>query len=831
MTSRTGTGKSKGSTTSATATKKSKPGPKPTTPPAPAPPSTDLQRVGVPSSLPATNSTPQGELASRILSRRRLLAFTQRINPRYMAGWVHEDICRRLEKFSDDVANGLSPRLMILMPPRHGKSELGSRSFPAWHLGRYPDHEIIACSYNVGLAMSFSRKVKEVMEDPSYHSVFETRLNPNFQGAEEWGIEGKRGGYVAAGVGGGITGKGAHILTIDDPIKNAEEADSADNREKLKEWYDSTAYTRLAPGGGVLIVQCMVGDTPVLLPDGSEQRLDALRAGNMVATYEDGRLSSARVAAVKSNGRDYVLKITTISGKIVRANGRHPFLVSDDGELKWIRARSLTTAHKIVACLGSEANGKMQPASLAAATPKSSVAATVHPTTTRKSGLTAIAHHLSTLGHAARRTLSTAMDSLLSSTLLWLQRRVASAPFAAISPNAHLGTGTTAYASTTATTPTKFVGYSATTATLESDTLELSALHSPWLNTSEFTAEQISSIEADGVEEVFDVQIDRTENFIANGLVSHNTWWHDDDLAGRLQVAMAADPEADQFVVVKYPAVAEFDEYLDEETDLIVDEPPARGRLLRLKGEPLHEARYDTQKLAQIKRTISPRFWSALYQQNPVPDDGAYFLKEYFRRETPPQKERCNVFIAWDFAISEKKQNDYTVGTVGLQDENDVLHVVEVVRFKSADALFIVEAILNLSQKWYISGQQLGFEDGQIYRAIEALLKKRMRERRFYPSITVLKPISDKLARARPLQGRMQQGRVSFPLNAEWYDAMRTEMLRFPAGAHDDQVDSIAWMTQMAIGREPPRKITYKEPASWRDKLSHLGGSGSYMAA
>ena len=103
------------------------------------------------------------ELASRQLAKRRLLPFIQRVNDRYSAGWVHEDICRRLERFSDEVEKGLSPRLMLLMPPRHGKSEIASKTFPAWHLGRYPDHEIIACSYNVGLAMGFSRKVKGLL--------------------------------------------------------------------------------------------------------------------------------------------------------------------------------------------------------------------------------------------------------------------------------------------------------------------------------------------------------------------------------------------------------------------------------------------------------------------------------------------------------------------------------------------------------------------------------------------------------------------------------------------------------------------------------------------
>ena len=193
------------------------------------------------------------ELALRILTRKRLLPFVERFNADYQAGWVHKDICRRLEQFSRDVVAKKSPRLMLFMPPRHGKSTLASVSFPAWHLGRNPEHEFISCSYSGSLAMGFSRKVRQLLREPTYKTAFQTRLDPDSQSAEAWLTTGG-GGYVAAGVGGGITGKGAHVLVIDDPIKNREDSESENNRSANWDWYTSTAYTRLAPGGGILVI-------------------------------------------------------------------------------------------------------------------------------------------------------------------------------------------------------------------------------------------------------------------------------------------------------------------------------------------------------------------------------------------------------------------------------------------------------------------------------------------------------------------------------------------------------------------------------------------------
>ena len=195
------------------------------------------------------------ELAQRQLARRYLIASTLRFNHEYMAGWVHKDICARLEKFMQDVAEKRNPRLMLQMPPRHGKSTLASIEFPSFLLGHHPDWEIIACSYAESLALDFSRAVRERLRDRDYQVLYpETRIDRDNQNAKGWKTT-KKGGFLPAGVEGPVTGKGAHVLIIDDPVKNATEAESETTRESVARWYETTAYTRLAPGGGVLIIQ------------------------------------------------------------------------------------------------------------------------------------------------------------------------------------------------------------------------------------------------------------------------------------------------------------------------------------------------------------------------------------------------------------------------------------------------------------------------------------------------------------------------------------------------------------------------------------------------
>jgi predicted phage terminase large subunit-like protein len=184
-------------------------------------------------------------------ARTSLLAFTEYTNPLYRRAQHHAQIAAKLEA----VERGEIDRLMIFMPPRHGKSELASKRFPAWCLGRDPRRQIIAASYNSDLANDFGRNVRNLVAEPEFGQVFPgVTLASDSQAANRMNTN-HGGAYVAAGVGTAVTGRGANIALIDDPFKDREEADSERRRDTVWDWYRSTLYTRLMPGGSIVLIQ------------------------------------------------------------------------------------------------------------------------------------------------------------------------------------------------------------------------------------------------------------------------------------------------------------------------------------------------------------------------------------------------------------------------------------------------------------------------------------------------------------------------------------------------------------------------------------------------
>jgi len=207
----------------------------------------------------------QLQAAERLLrtkqAKQSLIKFTEMTMPdpedpdnvdksRYQPVRHHETICAALE----EVEKGTYQRLIISMPPRHGKSELASRRFPAWFLGKDPYRQVIFATYNADLAMDFGRSVREIMRQPAYRQVFPgCKLRVGSQSSDR--IQTEEGGVANfVGVGGALTGRGADLLVIDDPIKDREDADSKRERDKLWEWFTQVAMSRLMAGARVVII-------------------------------------------------------------------------------------------------------------------------------------------------------------------------------------------------------------------------------------------------------------------------------------------------------------------------------------------------------------------------------------------------------------------------------------------------------------------------------------------------------------------------------------------------------------------------------------------------
>lgn len=208
----------------------------------------------------------QRELARRELARRDFGAFCSYVlpsypNARHLA--VLAEYLQEVERFVATAgAQGIGC-LMVNMPPQYWKSATATVLFPAWLLGRHPEKRGIVTSYNASLAVGFSRRARETVEGEQYRRVFgdlagldyAVRVDREARSAADWSLDGFFGGASAAGVGGGISGKTAHWMIIDDPHKDRADAESELSREAVWSWYVSAVYTRLQKGSPIIVIQ------------------------------------------------------------------------------------------------------------------------------------------------------------------------------------------------------------------------------------------------------------------------------------------------------------------------------------------------------------------------------------------------------------------------------------------------------------------------------------------------------------------------------------------------------------------------------------------------
>jgi predicted phage terminase large subunit-like protein len=189
-------------------------------------------------------------LYGKIYGKDSLLGFAKYINPEFATPLHIKLIAKKLT----EVEKGKIRRLIINMPPRHGKSELCSKIFPVWCLGRNPRREIIVTSYSATRAEDLTRWQRNACESDRFLDIFPNcRVDQQTRAKDQW-MTTAGGQVIGAGISGPITGRGADLAIVDDPVKSYEEAISETIQESIWDWYRSTLFTRLHPGASVIIV-------------------------------------------------------------------------------------------------------------------------------------------------------------------------------------------------------------------------------------------------------------------------------------------------------------------------------------------------------------------------------------------------------------------------------------------------------------------------------------------------------------------------------------------------------------------------------------------------
>lgn len=251
------------------------------------------------------------------------------------------------------------------------------------------------------------------------------------------------------------------------------------------------------------------------------------------------------------------------------------------------------------------------------------------------------------------------------------------------------------------------------------------------------------------------------------------TRWHEDDLAGRAL-------NHSNWHVISLPALAEGG-----------DDP-----LGREPGEPLWDDDgygYGDQ-LRDLAKSTPARTWSALYQQRPAPEEGDYFKAEWLKPyEHKPDVRTLRIYGASDYAVTADG-GDFTVHVVVGLDPEGRMYLLDLWRGQTDSAAWI-ESFCDLVLQW----KPIGWaeEQGQIRAGVGPFLDRRQRERRAYVSRETFPTRGDKAVRAQSIRGRMDLEGFYVPVGAPWYPALRSELLSFPAGKHDDQVDALGLVGQL----------------------------------
>jgi predicted phage terminase large subunit-like protein len=288
------------------------------------------------------------------------------------------------------------------------------------------------------------------------------------------------------------------------------------------------------------------------------------------------------------------------------------------------------------------------------------------------------------------------------------------------------------------------------------------------------------------------------------------TRWSEQDLGGRLEEDMASGGRP--WDVLRLPMEAEADDPLG-----------------RAPGDPLWPDWFTPDMLAEAKRDA--RTWSALYQQRPAPEDGDYFRRDWLHPVTStPPRESMRVYGGSDYAVTSNG-GDFTVHAVVGMDRDGKLWLLDLWRGQASSDVWI-EAFCDLVLQW----KPIGWaeEQGQIRAGVGPFLDRRSRERRAFVARTQFPTRGDKSVRAQSIRGRMALDGLHIPAGAAWRAELESELMSFPAGKHDDQVDALGLVGQLLdkmIGPGDGKNARGPEPANDYGRGRPAPTSGNWKTA
>lgn len=704
--------------------------------------------------------------------RYSLIDFSIILDKNYKPNWHHEQIASALEK----VESGEIKRLLIQMPPRHGKSQLASINFPAWYLGRNPNKEIITASYSSDLAIDFGSKTRDVVNDEIYKDIFETRLKQDEQNKAKWRTNDK-GSYTSVGVGGPLTGRGANILIIDDPLKNREEAESETMRKKVWDWYTSTAYTRLEKNGAIIVIMTRwhLDDLAGRLLDYEQHGGEHWEVISFPAIAEDDERFRKKGEALWESKYDLnaLLNIKQNIGAYDWCTPKETPILMEDWTVKPI---SEVKVGDVV--VGFKRGTKEKRARL--------VKSKVLRTATR-------------IDNVCNIELESGRMVRCTDKHKWYTKRKEGSDG-----------GRKEYAPAKVGRRLMFVEEPFEDEITNDERVLWNYLAGIIDGEGHIARSAIWITQATGKNQPV---LDKIRSVLDKlGISYHEKFekskkenWND-----RVTFVIRNTKEIYR-KLLRYTDIAKRQQIVNKMYDC--------GHMFIRKEDKITSIKKGDKEIVYSLQTETGNYiaWgyassnSALYQQRPINSEAQEFKREWFKYFTDAdiQAMDLDVYALVDLAISDKDSADNTsVQVIGKNRTNPNIYKLEDLSGK-LDPAQIIEYLFHLKDKYKFNFRKAGIESVGYQKSLMWYIKEEQRRRQVYFDVIELKAVNSKESRIRGLIPMYKNGIIYHRNTDTEYE---NELLTFPVGVHDDRIDAMAYLQQVLTNTQSSNVVKQYTP-------------------